>query len=111
MGNGKLPNGAARVRALVRMSAPRAKRPRLPEEYESQLQEIDGEMAATYASMEDVTDRLDRCIEKLEEDNGAVVGYIDNDTSLAVHVEDLADEAGDARSERLPVIRAVGEKD
>jgi hypothetical protein len=104
----KLPDGAERLRELVKRSSPR-RRPRLPDEYEDRLLEVDREMAATYASMEDLSDRLEHCIESLDEQS-PVVRHISHDDSLAVYVEDLADESDDARSERLPMICAVGER-
>ena len=105
---GKLPNGLSRTRELVRRSAPKRDRPRLPEEYENQLHDIDREMAATYASMEDLEDRLDRCIDNLD-DEGVVMRAISQDDSLAVQIEDLSDEAEAVASEHMAVVVAVGE--
>jgi len=107
--NGNLPEGAARIRTLVKRSRSKRNRPRLPDEYENRLQEIDAEMAATYASMEDIGDRLTRCISKIGNDE-VVVRDIQGDHNLAAHLCDLADDAGDAVSNRLPMLCAVADK-
>jgi hypothetical protein len=85
-----LPEGAQRLMALVARSAPSADRPRLGEEYEAMLRSSDIDRAACYASMEDLSDRLDRIARALAEDHTAVPVYVDteDEDSLVVRVEE-----------------------
>lgn len=83
----ELPEGAGRVMALVERSAPDPDRPRLSDEWERQLADIDAKSAACYASMEDLSDQLDRVAREL--DDGVVVEQAADDDSLAVRVEEV----------------------
>jgi hypothetical protein len=82
-----LPEGASRVLALVERSAPDPDRPRLAEEWERQLADIDAKSAACYASMEDLSDRLDRVAAEI--DDGVIVEDADEGDSLVVHVKEV----------------------
>lgn len=73
--------------ALVERSAPDPDRPRLSEEWERQLAAVDAKSAACYASMEDLSDQLDRLAHEL--DDGVVVEQAADDDSLAVRVEEV----------------------
>jgi hypothetical protein len=86
----ELPDGAGRVIALVERSAPNPDRPRLPEEWERQLVEIDAKSAACYASMEDLSDQLDRLAHEM--DDGVVVEEASEEDSLVVHIKETAAE-------------------
>jgi hypothetical protein len=86
-GNGTaLPTGAGRVIALVQRSAPDPTRPRLADEWETQLAEVEARSAGCYASMEDLSDRLDQFIQDLSD--GVVVEEIneEEDDSLVFHI-------------------------
>lgn len=67
-----LPEGVARAAELVKRSQPKADRPKLPQEFENKLREVDAQMAETYASMEDITDRIERCVSRLSETENSV---------------------------------------
>jgi len=87
-----LPEGAGRVMALVERSAPDPDRPRLSDEWERQLAEVDVKSAACYASMEDLSDQLDRLAADLgggAVDDGVVVEQADDQDSLVFHVEEF----------------------
>jgi hypothetical protein len=89
-GNGELPaSDAARVLALVERSAPDPERPRLGEEWEVMLADIDAKSAACYASMEDLSDRLDRLAVAIREEDGVVIDDVREEDSLVVHLDEV----------------------
>lgn len=83
-----LPEGAQRLMTHIVRSAPNLERPRLSDEYEAMLHSSDVERAACYASMEDLSDRLDRIARAIAEDMTNVPVHIneDDEDSLVVRV-------------------------
>lgn len=83
-----LPEGAQRLMTHIVRSASSAGRPRLSDEYEAMLRSSDVERAACYASMEDLSDQLDRIARVLADDFISVPVHIneDDEDSLVVRV-------------------------
>jgi Mg2+ and Co2+ transporter CorA len=62
-----------RIMALVRRSAPRKRDNRLPDQYEKLYQKTDTELAACYASIDDLDDRFDQVIDAIDDESEGVV--------------------------------------
>lgn len=93
--NGRLPQDSQRIMALVKRSIPKARR-RLPDEYEEQLRETFAESAACYASMEDLSDRLDGIIEAVNDDGVVLEAMDDDDNSTVTHISEVKREISDS---------------
>jgi hypothetical protein len=96
--NGTLPIGSERIMQLVEQSQPSQTRPKLPAEYEDLLQPIHAMSAACYASMEDLSDRIDRLAHKITDADGVVLEDMDDEDSIVNHIEDVTIEIRDSRT-------------
>lgn len=69
-----------RIKMLVENSASNPDRPRLSEEAEQRLAEVEAKSAQTYAEVEETTHRIFKLADQIGVDNGGVVqGEIDDD--------------------------------
>jgi hypothetical protein len=99
-----------RISELVKRSAPNGRRPRLPTEYEDLLREVDLDMAACYASMEDMEGRLDGLAESIDEDlgrGGVIIGEIDREDSVVTHIKELGRDAEEEATSHRPSLVSV----
>jgi division protein CdvB (Snf7/Vps24/ESCRT-III family) len=94
----KLPDGSKRVMALVEKSRPNGQRPRMSSEFEAQLAEVDAQSAACYASMEDLSDKLDTIAQAITEEESVVVMPLDDEDSAVHHLDDVSTELRSSQS-------------
>jgi hypothetical protein len=79
------------VMRIMRRSAPKTDRPRLPPEYEDMFRAADVARAECYARMEHMTERFDEILMALD---GVVVDVADGGDSLVNHIEDAVATLG-----------------
>ena len=102
-----LPTGSQRIMAIVKRSAPRKDRPRISAEFEDQLAAVDAESAACYASMEDLSDKIEQVVDRIESDGVVMESMDEDDDSVVTHISEVRREIHNGQARLTAAAAAV----